>query len=200
MKTGHTHLFIPGPTNVPDEVRRAMNVGHGGHARAGFRRSDAGPVFRPQARACAPATGEVFIFPGSGTRRWEAAITNTLNPGDKVLMARFGQFSTLWVEMAERLGLDVEVIDVAWGAGVPVAEFERHPRRRHQGRDQGGLRHPQRDRHRRHLRRRRRAPRARRVFPRRAAVRGRASAPSRRSTSAWMTGASTSPSPAARRA
>jgi alanine-glyoxylate transaminase/serine-glyoxylate transaminase/serine-pyruvate transaminase len=124
MKTGVTHLFIPGPTNVPDEVRRAMNVGHGGHARPGFRRPDAGPVFRPQARA-AHRTGEVFIFPGSGTAAWEAAITNTLNPGDKVLMARFGQFSTLWVEMAQRLGLEVEVIDVAWGAGVPVAEFER---------------------------------------------------------------------------
>jgi alanine-glyoxylate transaminase/serine-glyoxylate transaminase/serine-pyruvate transaminase len=53
-------------------------------------------------------TRQVFIFPGSGTGAWEAAITNTLNPGDKVLMSRFGQFSHLWVEMAERLGLEVE--------------------------------------------------------------------------------------------
>jgi alanine-glyoxylate transaminase/serine-glyoxylate transaminase/serine-pyruvate transaminase len=70
-------------------------------------------------------SAEIFLFPGSGTGAWEAAITNTLNPGDKVLMSRFGQFSALWVEMAERLGLDVEVIDVAWGAGVPVKEYAR---------------------------------------------------------------------------
>jgi alanine-glyoxylate transaminase/serine-glyoxylate transaminase/serine-pyruvate transaminase len=66
-----------------------------------------------------------MMFPGSGTGAWEAAISNTLSPGDKVLMSRFGQFSHLWVEMAERLGLDVEVIDVAWGAGVPVREYAR---------------------------------------------------------------------------
>ena len=65
------------------------------------------------------------MFPGSGTGAWEAAITNTLNPGDRVLMARTGQFSKLWAEMAGRLGLEVEVIDVAWGAGAPVTEFGR---------------------------------------------------------------------------
>jgi alanine-glyoxylate transaminase/serine-glyoxylate transaminase/serine-pyruvate transaminase len=69
-----------------------------------------------------------MIFPGSGTGAWEAAITNTLNPGDRVLMSRFGQFSTLWVQMAERLGLTVEVIDVPWGAGVPVDEYARRLR------------------------------------------------------------------------
>jgi alanine-glyoxylate transaminase / serine-glyoxylate transaminase / serine-pyruvate transaminase len=68
---------------------------------------------------------EVMLFPGSGTGAWEAAITNTLNPGDRVLMARHGQFSTLWAEMATRLGLEVDVIDVAWGAGTPVSEFAR---------------------------------------------------------------------------
>jgi alanine-glyoxylate transaminase/serine-glyoxylate transaminase/serine-pyruvate transaminase len=124
MKTGHTHLFIPGPTNVPDEVRRAMNVGQEDMRAPDFGDLTLG-LFSDLKRVMRTATGEVLIFPGSGTAAWEAAITNTLNPGDKVLMARFGQFSTLWVEMAERLGLDVEVIDVAWGAGVPVAEFER---------------------------------------------------------------------------
>jgi alanine-glyoxylate transaminase/serine-glyoxylate transaminase/serine-pyruvate transaminase len=124
MKTGHTHLFIPGPTNVPDEVRRAMNVGMEDMRAPDFGDLTLG-LFSDLKRVMRTATGEVFIFPGSGTAAWEAAITNTLNPGDKVLMARFGQFSTLWVEMAERLGLHVEVIDVAWGAGVPVAEFER---------------------------------------------------------------------------
>jgi alanine-glyoxylate transaminase/serine-glyoxylate transaminase/serine-pyruvate transaminase len=69
--------------------------------------------------------GQVFLFPGSGSAAWEAAITNTLNPGDRVLMARHGHFSALWAQMAERLGLDVELIDVAWGAGIPVREIER---------------------------------------------------------------------------
>jgi len=69
--------------------------------------------------------GRVMMFPGSGTAAWEAAMTNTLSPGDKVLMSRFGQFSHLWVEMAERLGLDVVCIDVPWGGGVPVTEYAR---------------------------------------------------------------------------
>jgi alanine-glyoxylate transaminase/serine-glyoxylate transaminase/serine-pyruvate transaminase len=65
-------------------------------------------------------TGQVFIFPSSGTGAWEAALTNTLSPGDKVLASRFGQFSHLWVDMAQRLGYDVEVLDVEWGEGVPL--------------------------------------------------------------------------------
>lgn len=124
MKTGHTHLFIPGPTNVPDDVRRAMNV-----AQQDMRAPDFGDLtlglFDDLKKIMRCHTGQVFLFPGSGTAGWEAAITNTLSPGDKVLMARFGQFSTLWVQMAERLGLEVDVIDVAWGAGMPVNEVER---------------------------------------------------------------------------
>ena len=69
--------------------------------------------------------GRVFLYPASGTGAWEAAITNTLNRGDRVLMSRFGHFSHLWVEMAERLGLDVVCIDVEWGSGVPVEAYER---------------------------------------------------------------------------
>jgi alanine-glyoxylate transaminase/serine-glyoxylate transaminase/serine-pyruvate transaminase len=124
MKTGQPHLFIPGPTNVPDDVRRAMNV-----AQQDMRAPDFGDLtiglFDDLKQVFRTRTGEVFLFPGSGSGAWEAAITNTLNPGDRVLMARYGQFSTLWVQMAERLGLEVDVIDVPWGAGVPVAEFER---------------------------------------------------------------------------
>jgi alanine-glyoxylate transaminase / serine-glyoxylate transaminase / serine-pyruvate transaminase len=124
MKTGQTHLFIPGPTNVPDEVRRAMNV-----PQEDMRAPDFGALalglFADLRRVLRTETGEVMLFPGSGTAAWEAAITNTLNPGDRILIARFGQFSSLWAEMAERLGLEVEIVDVAWGAGVPVAEFER---------------------------------------------------------------------------
>ncbi|MBW4710195.1 aminotransferase class V-fold PLP-dependent enzyme [Roseobacter sp. YSTF-M11] len=124
MRTGHTHLFIPGPTNVPETVRQAMNLpmqdmrapDFGDLTRRLF--DDLKSVFRTQ-------SGTVMMFPGSGTSAWEAAITNTLNPGDRVLMARHGQFSTLWVEMAQRLGLDVQVVDVPWGAGAPVREFNR---------------------------------------------------------------------------
>jgi alanine-glyoxylate transaminase / serine-glyoxylate transaminase / serine-pyruvate transaminase len=121
MRTGTNHLFIPGPTNVPDDVRRAMNVAQEDQRGPDFGRfvlsilEDLKSVFR--------TTGTIMLFPGSGTGAWEAAITNTLNPGDRVLMARHGQFSTLWAEMAVRLGLTVDLVDLDWGAGAPVAEF-----------------------------------------------------------------------------
>ncbi len=67
--------------------------------------------------------GQVFLFPSSGTGGWEAAITNTLSPGDKVLVARFGQFSHLWIDMCVRHGFEVDVVDVPWGEGVPVEIF-----------------------------------------------------------------------------
>jgi alanine-glyoxylate transaminase/serine-glyoxylate transaminase/serine-pyruvate transaminase len=122
MKNGVTHLFIPGPTNVPERVRQAMNV-----PMQDMRAPDFGaltkPLFAGVKKVLRTETGVVFLFPGSGTGAWEAAISNTLSPGDKVLMSRFGQFSTLWVEMAERLGLDVHVVDVTWGEGAPVAHY-----------------------------------------------------------------------------
>jgi alanine-glyoxylate transaminase/serine-glyoxylate transaminase/serine-pyruvate transaminase len=68
-------------------------------------------------------TGQAFLFPASGTGGWEAALTNTLSPGDKVLAARFGQFSHLWIDMCIRLGLEVDVVDAPWGEGVPVDVF-----------------------------------------------------------------------------
>ena len=124
MKTGINHLFIPGPTNVPEAVRQAMNV-----PMQDMRAPDFGDLtlglFRDLKKVLRTTTGEVLLFPGSGTGAWEAAMTNTLNPGDTVLMSRFGQFSTLWVEMAQRLGLNVICVDVAWGAGVPVSEYAR---------------------------------------------------------------------------
>ncbi|MFN3614083.1 MAG: pyridoxal-phosphate-dependent aminotransferase family protein [Rubrimonas sp.] len=124
MKTGIGHLFIPGPTNVPDRVRQAMNV-----PMQDMRAPDFGeltkPLFAGLKKVLKTEDGVVFMFPGSGTGAWEAAITNTLNVGDKVLMSRFGQFSFLWHEMAVRLGLDAHVIDVEWGRGVPVEDYAR---------------------------------------------------------------------------
>jgi alanine-glyoxylate transaminase/serine-glyoxylate transaminase/serine-pyruvate transaminase len=124
MRTGQTHLFIPGPTNVPETVRQAMNVPMQDMRAADFGELTLG-LFAGMKSVLRTTTGTVMFFPGSGTGAWEAAITNTLNPGDKVLMARHGQFSGLWVEMAQRLGLDVEVVDLPWGAGTPVKEFAR---------------------------------------------------------------------------
>lgn len=124
MRNGTNHLFIPGPTNVPEAVRQAMNVPMQDQRAHDFGALTLG-ILDDLKAVFKTANGHVMLFPGSGTGAWEAAITNTLSPGDKVLMARHGMFSTLWVEMAERLGLDVEVIDLPWGAGTPVSEFAR---------------------------------------------------------------------------
>ncbi|WP_370311217.1 alanine--glyoxylate aminotransferase family protein [Sagittula sp.] len=124
MQSGYTHLFIPGPTNVPEVVRQAMNVPQQDMRAPDFAAFTL-PLFEGLKRVFKTTTGEVMMFPGSGTGAWEAAITNTLNPGDKVLMSRFGQFSHLWVKMAEMLGLDVICVDVPWGAGVPWKEYGR---------------------------------------------------------------------------
>ncbi|MQA63823.1 MAG: aminotransferase class V-fold PLP-dependent enzyme [Actinophytocola sp.] len=123
MRNGMTHLFIPGPTNVPEAVRRAMNVPMQDHRAPDFPELTL-PLFDDLKQVFGMTGGRVFCYPGSGTGAWEAAITNTLNRGDKVLMSRFGQFSHLWVDMAERLGLDVICVDVEWGRGVPAYDYE----------------------------------------------------------------------------
>lgn len=124
MRTGINHLFIPGPTNVPEAVRQAMNVPMQDQRAPDFGAGNLG-LFADLKRVLRTTTGTVMMFSGSGTGAWEAAITNTLSPGDRVLMARHGQFSTLWAEMATRLGLDVDLVDLAWGAATPVSEFAR---------------------------------------------------------------------------
>ncbi|SHL31574.1 serine-glyoxylate aminotransferase apoenzyme [Roseovarius marisflavi] len=119
---GNPHLFIPGPTNVPDVIRRAMNIPMEDMRAPDFADfvipllADLKKVFRQK-------SGRVFVYPTSGTGAWEAAITNTLNTGDRVLMSRFGQFSMLWVDMAERLGLEVDLCEVDWGKGVPLEDY-----------------------------------------------------------------------------
>ncbi|WP_309665336.1 aminotransferase class V-fold PLP-dependent enzyme [Tabrizicola sp.] len=124
FKTGTNSLFIPGPTNVPDDVRMAMNVPMQDQRGPEFGALTLG-ILADLKRVFRTKDGTVMLFPGSGTGAWEAAITNTLNVGDRVMMARHGQFSTLWAEMATRLGLVVDVVDVPWGAGAPVSEFMR---------------------------------------------------------------------------
>jgi alanine-glyoxylate transaminase/serine-glyoxylate transaminase/serine-pyruvate transaminase len=119
---GRNFLFVPGPTNVPDRVLRAMVVAQEDHR---------SPIFPELARACLNGLKPVFktvsgtpiIFPSSGTGCWEAALTNCLNPGDKVLIARFGQFSHLWADMCARLGFEVELLETPWGEGAPVERY-----------------------------------------------------------------------------
>ena len=120
---GRNFLFVPGPTNVPDRVQRALMVAMEDHRSSKFPElstsvlHDLKKVFKTEA-------GQAFIFPSSGTGAWEAALTNTLSPGDKILAARFGQFSHLWIDMAQRLGFDVQVVEVEWGEGVPLQRYE----------------------------------------------------------------------------
>ncbi len=116
---GTRGLFVPGPTNVPEEIRRAIDVPMEDH-RAPDQPKFLLPLLADLKRVLKTETGTPFVFPASGTGGWEAAITNTLNEGDTVLSARFGQFSHLWIEMCKAMGLNVEVIDCEWGTGVPV--------------------------------------------------------------------------------
>ncbi len=119
---GRNFLFVPGPTNVPDRILRAMSVASEDHR---------SPDFPILARACLDGlkpifktvSGEPFIFPSSGTGCWEAALTNCLEPGAKVLTASFGQFSHLWADMSRRLGFEVELIETPWGEGAPVDRY-----------------------------------------------------------------------------
>jgi alanine-glyoxylate transaminase/serine-glyoxylate transaminase/serine-pyruvate transaminase len=121
---GRNFLFVPGPTNVPDRVLRAMSVASEDHR---------SPDFPTLTRACLDGLKPIFkttsgtpiLFPSSGTGCWEAALTNCLDPGDKVLIARFGQFSHLWTDMCVRLGLEVEILETPWGEGAPVEQHLR---------------------------------------------------------------------------
>ncbi|HXG44857.1 MAG TPA: alanine--glyoxylate aminotransferase family protein [Gemmatimonadales bacterium] len=119
---GRNHLFVPGPTNTPDRILRAMHVAMEDHRSSKFPELPTG-LFRDLRKVFKTRDGQPFIFPASGTGGWEAAITNTLSPGDRVLSARFGQFSHLWIDLMQRHGLDVEVVDVEWGEGAPVERF-----------------------------------------------------------------------------
>ncbi|HKL55044.1 MAG: pyridoxal-phosphate-dependent aminotransferase family protein [Roseovarius sp.] len=119
---GYQHLFIPGPTNVPEPVRQAMNIPMEDMRAPDFGAFVSG-LLEDLKQVYRMRNGRVFVFPSSGTGAWEAAISNTLNPGDRVLMSRFGQFSLLWADMARRLGLEVDLCDVEWGKGVPLEDY-----------------------------------------------------------------------------
>ncbi len=120
--TGRHFLQIPGPTNVPDRVLRAMDMPTTDHR---------GPEFAQLTLEILHGLKQVFktsanvvIYPASGTGAWEAALVNTLSPGDRVLMFETGHFATLWRGIASDLGLDVEFVAGDWRHGVDPGEVE----------------------------------------------------------------------------
>jgi alanine-glyoxylate transaminase / serine-glyoxylate transaminase / serine-pyruvate transaminase len=120
---GRNFLFVPGPTNVPDRILRAMHRPMEDHRSSAFPELPLG-LFRDLKRLFQTTTGQPFIFPASGTGAWEAALANTLSPGDRVIAPRYGQFSHLWIELAKRLGLKVDILEVEWGDAAPVGRLE----------------------------------------------------------------------------
>jgi alanine-glyoxylate transaminase/serine-glyoxylate transaminase/serine-pyruvate transaminase len=120
---GRHFLQIPGPTNVPERVLRAMSRPTIDHR---------GPEFRSLAQEVLAEVRKVFatespvlIFPASGTGAWEAALVNSLSPGDKILMCETGHFAALWQQMARRLGFETEVIATDWRRGADPVAIER---------------------------------------------------------------------------
>ena len=121
-RSGRHFLQIPGPTNVPDRVLRAMDNATIDHR---------GPEFSRLGLEIFEGLKEVFqtrqpvvIFPASGTGAWEAALVNTLSPGDRVLMFETGHFASLWQRMAARLGVSVDLVPTDWRRGVDPAAVE----------------------------------------------------------------------------
>src|SRR6186997_1564272 len=116
---GRLHLHIPGPTPVPDRILRAMDTPIIDHR---------GPEFAKLAKRCLEGiktifktTNPVIIYTATGTGAWEAALINTMSPGDRVLMVETGQFATLWKNMAEKIGLKPEFIKTDWRRGADTA-------------------------------------------------------------------------------
>lgn len=116
-------VFIPGPTNIPERLRHAVNVPTIDHRSADFGRMFR-PLFAGLKEVLKTEAGEVILFPATGTAGWEAAISNTLSPGDRVLACRHGMFSHRWIDMCQRHGLDMQILTAPWGAGAPAAEFQ----------------------------------------------------------------------------
>ncbi len=120
--SGRHYLQIPGPTNVPDRVLRAIDQPTIDHR---------GPEFATLAKAVIAGMKQIFrtradvvVYPSSGTGAWEAALVNTLSPGDRVLMAETGHFANLWKRIADRLGLAVEFLPGDWRHGANASEIE----------------------------------------------------------------------------
>jgi len=116
-------VFIPGPTNIPESLRKACDMPTIDHRSPLF-----GQILHPAREGVRKVlksdSADVFIFPSSGTGGWETALSNTLSPGDTVLAARNGMFSHRWIDMCQRHGLEVEIIETPWGEGLPADRYE----------------------------------------------------------------------------
>ena len=132
IHTGRHFLQIPGPTNVPDRVLRAMDQPVIDHRGPEF--AELGLAVLSGLRDIFQTRGHVIVYPSSGTGACEAALVNTLSPGDRVIIFETGQFSNVWRQIAERLGLDVDYVPGSWRRGASAADLEarlsadtRHP-------------------------------------------------------------------------
>ncbi|MCP4208387.1 MAG: aminotransferase class V-fold PLP-dependent enzyme [Shimia sp.] len=116
-------VFIPGPTNIPESLRKACDMPTIDHRSPLF-----GQILHPARegvrKVLKSESAEIFIFPSTGTGGWETALTNTLSAGDKILAARNGMFSHRWIDMCQRHDLDVQVVETSWGEGLPVDRYE----------------------------------------------------------------------------
>ncbi|HYK83187.1 MAG TPA: aminotransferase class V-fold PLP-dependent enzyme [Gemmatimonadales bacterium] len=120
---GRNFLFVPGPTNVPERILRAMDRAMEDHRSSAFPELTRA-LWPGLQRVFKTTTGHPFLFPATGTGGWEAALVNTRSPGDRVLAPRYGQFSHLWTDVARRHGLRVDILEVEWGEGAPAARIE----------------------------------------------------------------------------
>lgn len=122
VHTGRHFLQIPGPTNIPDRVLRAMDMPTMDHRGAEF--AELGFEVLAGIQRVFRTRQPVIIYPSSGTGAWEAAIVNTLSPGDKVLMPETGQFAVLWRGIADKFKLDVDFLPGDWRRGADLEQIE----------------------------------------------------------------------------
>jgi alanine-glyoxylate transaminase/serine-glyoxylate transaminase/serine-pyruvate transaminase len=116
-------VFIPGPTNMPEVLRKAVDMPTLDHRSSAFA-DILQPALAGVKKVLKTDAGQVFFFPATGTGAWEAAIANTLSPGDRVLACRNGMFSHRWIDLCRRFGIEVEVVEAAWGEGIDASRFE----------------------------------------------------------------------------
>lgn len=116
-------VFIPGPTNMPEALRQACDMPTIDHRSPVF-----GKILHPcldgVRKVLKSDSARIFIFPSTGTGGWETALSNTLSKGDGVLAARNGMFSHRWIDMCQRHGLDVQIVETPWGQGLPADRYE----------------------------------------------------------------------------
>ena len=122
IHTGRHFLQIPGPTNVPDRILRAMDSPVIDHRSPEF--AELGKEVLEGVRAVFKTAGPVVMYPASGTGAWEAALVNTLSPGDHVILFETGHFSSLWRGIAEKFGIKVDYVPGNWRRGASATELE----------------------------------------------------------------------------